>query len=264
MLMNYGFAEWVGDPPVIFLPAWLEQDVDALALLAVKRQKDAERKRIKRSEIKQLQASADVSADIPRNVRSHSKSKSKNKSKKTAAGSAAASLPSAQDQPTPSPEISESIDLLPNVARHDCLSVVMDHLHLPPEVLASNIQLLAGRLSGPKAKPIPNPGGWLVKALAADWAASLRQAETENATAKNRAAAKKQQEAEQEERERRAELQRQAHLLRQLEGLDPRAREEVEAKAAERMRQIGAGAEPMRLACLAQATENYINGGFAA
>lgn len=179
---------------------------------------------------------------------------------------AAISPPAAEDQnPTPPPgAVMAAIDLLPLAARPDCLVVVQDHLHLPLEVITSNIQLLAGRLSGPKAKSILNPGGWLQKALAGDWAAPQRQAGEEAEAAKNRAAAKKQEETERQERERLAELQRQAQLLRQLEGLDPGARAEVEREAEEQMRQIGAGAEPMRLACLAQAIENHINGGDAA
>ncbi|WP_281184692.1 hypothetical protein [Trichlorobacter lovleyi] len=158
-----------------------------------------------------------------------------------------------------------AIDRLPLQARLDCLSVAMEHQHLPSEVLISNIQLLAGRMSGPKAKPIDNPGGWLKKALAGDYAATERQAQAETRVAKIQAAQRRQALQEQEERERRAELQRQAQLLLQLQELDPQARADVEVEAAERMRQIGAGAEPMRLACLAEAVENYIiNGGVAA
>jgi predicted phage replisome organizer len=59
MLENYGFVERTGDPPVLFLPDWQEQDVDALALLADRRQRDAERKKKKYNENKQLGFSAE-------------------------------------------------------------------------------------------------------------------------------------------------------------------------------------------------------------
>lgn len=268
MLEGYGFVERLGDPPVLCLPAWLDQDVDALALLADKRKKDAQRKQKKRNEIKQLQLSSDTSADNPRNVRQQSNSK--NKSNKTAAATyppAAAISPAAQDQTptTPPPDdVKAAIDRLPPSARPDCLVVVQDHLHLPPEVLASNIQLLARRLRSTNSKPIPNPGGWLKNALKSDYAVSQRQTEAETIACKNRLTAQKRETAEAEELERRAELQRQAQLLLQLEGLDSQARAAVEAEAAEHMRQLGVGTEPMRLTCLAQAVENYITGGDAA
>ncbi|MGE3548989.1 MAG: phage replisome organizer N-terminal domain-containing protein [Geobacter sp.] len=268
MLENYGFVERVGDPPVLALPAWQDQDVDALALLANKRQRDAERKRLKRSEIKQLQASADTSADVSRNVRSHSKTKSNNqKTAATKAGQPAAAISSAahdQNLNTPSPEVMAAIDKLPLTARLDCLNVALDYQHLPLEVLTSNIHRLAGRLASSKSKLIPNPGGWLQKALVWDYAASQRRTDAEAIAAKNRALDKKQEEAETDERARREELQRQAQLLQALQELDPDARAEVEREAEKRMRQIGAGSEPMRLACLAQAVGNYINGGATA
>jgi hypothetical protein len=179
---------------------------------------------------------------------------------------AAAISPAAQDQnPTPPPDdVMAAIDRLPPSARPDCLVVVQDHLHLNPEVLISNIQLLAGRMSGSKAKPIDNPGGWLKKALAGDYAAPERQAQAETRVAKIQAAQRRQALQEQEERERLAELQRQAQLLRFLRGLDPATREQIEAVAAEQMRQIGAEGEQVRLAYLLAATEEHINGGAAA
>jgi hypothetical protein len=171
---------------------------------------------------------------------------------------AAAISPAPQNQnPTPPPEVMAAIDRLPLEARLDCLLVVQDHLHLPPEVLISNIQLLADRLASPSSKPIDNPAGWLKKALAGDYGATERQAQAEAQTAKIQAAQRRQAQQEQKERERRAELQRQAQLLRQLEELDPDARAEVERDAAERMRVVGDG-EAARLACLTAACADYI------
>lgn len=263
MLENYGFIERVGDPPVLALPAWHDQDVDALSQLAEKRKKDAERKRQKRSEVKQLQMSVDVSADIPRIVRPQSKSK--NKSNKTAAAAypPAAAIPSAVDQnPTiPPPEVlAVAIDQLPPPARLDCLAVVQKHQHLTPEVLISNILLLADRLISQKSKYIPNPAGWLINALREDWAAPQRQADAEAAVVKNRAAAQKRKQEEAEERDRSAELQRQAQLLRQLEGLKPQQKKEIEQLANDMFRRIGGSADPVRLACLADAVEGYLGG----
>lgn len=263
MLEAYGFVEWVGDPPTLTLLAWHEQDVDALALLAERRQKDAERKRIKRSEINHLPVSADTSADVPRNVRAQSKKKRKIKTTATPEPEpAAADLPQDQDQnPTSAPhEILAAIDLLPAGARPDCLAVAVKHQHLQVEVLASNIKLLASRLASLKSKPIPRPGGWLVNALEHDLAAPERQAQAETQAAKAQAAQRRQEETEREERERLEELQRQRQLLLLLEGLDPVTREQIEAQAAEKMRQIGAEGEQVRQAYLLAATEEHISG----
>lgn len=68
MLEKYGFLDRTGNPPILSLPAWHEQDVDALALLADRRERDKNRKKEKRNENKQLGVSADMSTDIPRNV----------------------------------------------------------------------------------------------------------------------------------------------------------------------------------------------------
>lgn len=263
MLEAYGFVEWVGDPPTLALPAWQEQDVDALALLAERRQKDAARKRIRRSEIKQLPMSADTSADVPRNVREQSKKKSKIKT--TAATEPAAAIsPSAQNQNPAPPEVMAAIEVLPLAHRPECLAVVMGRLNLPIEVLTSNIQRLANRLASPKANDIDDPASWLKMALKVDYAAPERQAKAEVKAAKEQAAQRRQEEAEREERERQEELQRQAQLLQALGDLDPATREQIEAKAAQQMRQIGATGEQVRLAYLAQAMENHINGGDAA
>jgi len=193
-------------------------------------------------------------------------SSNSNSSSKSVTPTAAAISPAAQDQnPTPPPEvIMAAIDLLPLAARLDCLSVAMGHQHLPSEILISNINLLAGRLSGPKTKPIPNPGGWLQKALMRDFAAPERQAQAEAQAAKIQAAQRRQAEQEREEHERQEELQRQAQLLKALRDLDPATREQIEAQAAQQMRQIGATGEQVRLAYLAQAMENHITGGDAA
>ncbi len=182
MLESYGFVERVGDPPELALPAWLEQDVDALALLAERRQKDAERKRIKRNEIKRLQVSADTSADVPGNVRQQSKKKSKIQTKAAATQeTAAADSPPAQDQKTnhPPSEVMQAIEALPPAHHPECLAVVLERLNLPVEVLISNIQLLANRLASAKAKGIDNPSGWLIDALSVDYAAQERQAQAE-------------------------------------------------------------------------------------
>lgn len=198
----------------------------------------------------------------PCNVTTSSNSSSTSINNSSSKSTPAAISPAAQDQnPTPPPDdVMAAIDRLPLQARLDCLSVAMEHQHLPPEVLISNIQLLAGRMSGPKAKPIPNPGGWLKKALGADWASPQRQTDAEAAVVKNRAAAQKREQEEAEERDRRAELQRQAQLLRQLEGLPPQQKKEIEQLANDMFRRIGGSADPVRLACLADAVEGYLGG----
>jgi predicted phage replisome organizer len=76
ILENYGFVERTGDPPVLFLPAWQEQDVDALALLADRRRRDAERKKKKYHENKQLGFSADSPRRNPRRIRGISANRS--------------------------------------------------------------------------------------------------------------------------------------------------------------------------------------------
>ncbi len=266
MLENYGFVERVGDPPALALPAWHDQDVDALALLADKRQRDAERKRTKRSKIKQLQASADVSADIPRNVRSQSNNKNQLLEKAAAETRQPAAIsPKAQVQnpATPSPEVISAIDRLPSSVRLDCLAVAIMSKHLPKEVLISNIQLLTDRLNSDKPNPIPNPGGWLRNALKHDWASTQRQKEAEATTEKNRVQAQKQAEAEQEQKERREELRRQAQLLLRLEEMAPRIRAEIEAEAERRMRRIGGSNDLVYQACLADVIAER-NGGTTA
>lgn len=170
--------------------------------------------------------------------------------KKTAAaktGQPAAISPAAQDQnPTPPPDdVMAAIDLLPLAARLDCLGVAMDHQHLPLEVITSNTQLLVDRLASQASKPIPNPGGWLKKALTRDYAVSRRQTEAEATAAKNRAAAKKQEEAEREERERRAELQRQAQLLSLFSQMPAAERDQIQEDAAEYCRRFGGESQPV-------------------
>jgi len=105
------------------------------------------------------------------------------KDKRTAAGkngqaqAAAFSLTASVPQPKTLPPdgVMAAIDRLPQAVRPECLAVVSDRLHLPTEVLISNIQLLASRLASSKAKGIDTPSGWLIDALLADYAAKERQ-----------------------------------------------------------------------------------------
>lgn len=151
---------------------------------------------------------------------------------------AAADLQSNHHLPTP-PEILEAIELLPPTARPECLVVASDRLNLPTEVLTSNIRLLASRLVSAKAKDIDNPGGWLINALLADYAAQERQSQAEVEVAKEQAAQRRQEAAEREERERQAELRRQAQLLVLFDQLPAAEREQISSEAQEYCRGFG-------------------------
>lgn len=158
MLEGYGFVERVGDPPALALPAWLHQDVDALALLADKRQRDAERKRIKRSEIKQLQASADTSADVPRNVRTQrQRQRQRQKTTADAAVPPAAPLPSN----TLPPELQSAVGSLPQAIQSNVQDVLRDEPGSIETKLAA-LQLLQARLAAGK---VANAGAYLRTAI---------------------------------------------------------------------------------------------------
>lgn len=130
-------------------------------------------------------------------------------------------------------EIEEAINSLPADYRLDAEQVAIEAAEFGPEVITSNIHLLASRLSASKPQQITNPGGWLRKAIKGDYAGNERANQESKSEAKEQYAIRQQKQTEAIERDRRTELMWQAKLLREFEALSESDRKEIEAEATE-------------------------------
>jgi hypothetical protein len=124
-------------------------------------------------------------------------------------------------------EIEEAINCLPTEYRLDAGQVAIEEAEFGPQVITSNIHLLASRLSASKPQQIANPGGWLRKAIKGDYAGNERANQASKSEAKERYAILQQKQTEAVERDRRAELLWQAKLLQEFEALSESERKEI-------------------------------------
>jgi len=179
-------------------------------------------------EVTQVDHLIDIEEDLP--VTDYNK-----KTNKTAADYriAAVSPSSTPTKHEPDLEIEEAINSLPAEYRLDAAQVAIEEVEFGPQVIASNISLLASRLLASKPKQISNPGGWLRKAIKGNYAGNERENQIAELETKKQYAIRQQKQTEAIERDRRTELMWQAKLLQEFEALSEIERKEIEAEAIE-------------------------------